>query len=196
MSTVAVLQGRNLSITIENVPEPFIIKPLPGFAGERATEAFIQIAARLRAPEELTRVWQMVLDGVDESGEPIEDGPNWLRVKNTLSLHEGESVIHPAFYWQTTLGIDGVNEFIEAGEGLAGAKKVLERLILTLGISPMQTSRSSGLETLTQQLGGTPPTSTPNGGSALDRLPARKRGFMQNRRARLAAASQRGNSTD
>lgn len=159
MSVTAEQQGRNLILTVDGV-EPFTIKPLPGFAGEKATEMFIRIAARELAPGQLVEVWQLAVDGVDENGDTITDGPNWTRIKNTLSLTEGESVIHPAFYWQTTLGIDGVNEFLEVGGGLAGAKKVLERLILTLGISPMQTVRSGALESLTQRV-LTPPT-TPN----------------------------------
>lgn len=183
MSVTAAQAGRNLVLTIDGV-EPFIISPLPGFAGEQATEAFIQIAARLRPAEDLAEVWQMVLDGVNDDGTPVLDGPNWTRVKKTLSLHEGEDVIHPAFYWQTTLGIDGVNEFIESGGGLAGAKKVLERLILTLGISPMQTGRSTALDDLTQLLAPTPHTGLST--SVLDKLPPNKRGFLQNRKQRRA----------
>jgi hypothetical protein len=169
-------EGRNLSITVDGIDEPFIIQPLPGFAGEKATEMFILIAAREMPPEKLAEVWQLALDGVNENGDTIVDGPNWTRIKRTLSLTEGESVIHPAFYWQTTLGIDGVNEFIEAGGGLPGAKKVLERLILTLGISPMQTGRSGALENLMQQA-LFPPTNPST--TALDKLPPNKRGFRQ-----------------
>ncbi len=188
MSVIAAQDGRNLKLTIDGV-EPFIVKPLPGFAGAKATEMFIEIAARQRVPEDLEQVWQMVLDGItgaDENGDPIPvlDGPNWQRVRSTLSLHEGEDVIHPAFYWQTTLGIDGVNEFIESGGGLAGAKKVLERLILTLGISPMQTGRSGALGNLIQSLEPTPPISPST--TTLDKLPPHRRGFMQNRKQRRA----------
>lgn len=183
MPVAATLEGRNLKLTLPGI-EPFIIAPLPGFAGEKATETFIQVAARVRAPEDLTEVWMLALDGVDADGATIKDGPNWTRVRNTLSLHEGEEIIHPAFYWQTTLGIDGVNEFIEAGGGLAGAKKALERLILTLGISPMQTGRSGALENLTQLLAPTPPTSPST--TTLDRLPMHKRGFMQSKKPKRA----------
>jgi hypothetical protein len=150
--------GRNLHLTVEGIAEPFVIAPLPGYAGEKATQTFLEVAARTRAPEHLEDVWQMVLDGVTDDGEPVKDGPNWTRVKRTLSLHEGEDIIHPAFYWQTTLGIDGVNEYLEVGGGLPGAGKVLKRLLLTLGLSPMQTGRSGALENLIQSLAPTPPT--------------------------------------
>jgi len=174
-------QERNLSISIEGV-EPFIIAPLPGFAGERATEIFIKIAAHKLAPDRLTEVWQLAVDGVDAEGNTITDGPNWSRIQRELSLTEAESVVTPAFYWQTTLGIKGVEAFVEGGEGLAGAKKALELLIWTLGISPLQTSRSSDLESLILSPGLTPLTTTPSGGKTLDKLPPEKRGFLQNRR--------------
>lgn len=175
--------GRNLHLTVEGVEEPFIIHPLPGYAGEKATQVFIEIAAQKRPPEELEGVWQMVLDGVTADGTPVKDGPNWTRIRNTLSLHEGEDVLHPAFYWQTTLGIDGVTEYLEVGGGLAGAGKVLKRLILTLGISPTQIGRSGALDGLIQSLAPTLPTDPST--TTLGRLPLHKRGFKQNaRRAR------------
>jgi hypothetical protein len=169
--------GRNLHLTVEGVPEPFIIEPLPGFAGERATQAFLETAALIRPPDQLEDVWQMVLDGVTPDGDPVKGGPNWTRIRNTLSLHEGEDVLHPAFYWQTTLGIDGVNEYLEVGGGLPGAKKVLQRLILTLGISPTQTVPGGALENLTQRLVPTPPTDPST--TTVDRLPLHKRGFKK-----------------
>jgi hypothetical protein len=183
--------GRDLHITLTDVDEPFIIKPLPGYAGEHLTRSFIEIAAQQALPEGLVDVWQMSVDGVlpgetsDGNPIPIVDGPNYSRVKNTLSLSEGEAVVVPAFYWQTTLGIEGIKAFTSGGEGLAGSKKALELLIWTLGISPTQTGRSSALEILIQSPGLTP--LTPRSTTTVDKLPPAKRGFMQNRRARRAA---------
>jgi hypothetical protein len=186
MTVTAAPAGRNLSITVEGIPEPFIIAPLPGFAGERATDMFLKIAARQVAPESLVEVWQLAVDGVDTDGNVVLDGPNWTRINRTLSLTEGEAVIHPAFYWQTTLGMDGVNAFIDGGGGLAGGKKALELLIWTLGISPMQTGRSTALEHLIQSPGLTP--LTPANTTTVDKLPPHKRGFMQTRRERRKKA--------
>lgn len=181
-------QGRNLRIDVDGIDEPFIISPLPGFAGELATELFLQVTARKIPADDLEIVWQLAVDGVDEQDNTILGGPIYTRIGRTLSLSEAEAVLIPAFYWQTTLGIEGVNAFVSGGEGLAGAKKALELLIWTLGISPTQTSRSSALETLIQKPGLTPLMSSLPAGKTVEMLPPSKRGFMQNRAARRKKA--------
>lgn len=182
MTTTAVEVGRNLHITVEGIDEPYVIAPLPGFAGERATELFLSIAARQVAPEQLLEVWQLAVDGVKDDDTTVVDGPNFRRIGRELRLVEQDSVVQAAFYWQTAVGIDGVNALLSGGAGLAGAKKALELLIWTLGISPTQTVRGSALETLTQSPGLTP--LTPATTTTVDKLPPHKRGFMQSRKKR------------
>lgn len=179
--------GRNLIIQVEGLA-PYIINPLPGFAGQKAVEIFLNVAARQLQPEALLEAWQLAVDGVDENDNTITDGPTFTRISRELRLKEQDIVVQAAFYWQSVLGIDGVNVLLEGGEGLAASKKVLELLIWTLGISPTQTERSSALETLIQSPGLTP--LTPRSTTTVDMLPPSKRGFMQNRRERRAKASQ------
>lgn len=170
----AAQQGRNLTLTIDGV-EPFVIAPLPGIVGEKATDTFIRICAKEESAEGLEILFQQAVDGVDADMNPIVDGPNYSRIRRTLSMTEGESVVIPALYWQTTLGFEGVKAFIDGGEGMAGSKKALELLIWTLGISPTQTVPSSALESLIQKPGLTPLTSTQTGGEKPVRPPRAER---------------------
>lgn len=174
MSVTAAQKGRNLILTLEGV-EPFEIAPLPALVGEQATDQFIRICAQEESKDGLEVLFQQAVDGVDDDLNPILGGPNWTRIKRTLSMAEGEEIIVPALYWQTTLGIEGVNAFIEGGGGMPGAKKALELLIWTLGISPTLTAPSSALETLIRKPGLTPLTSTPLGGAKPERLPRAER---------------------
>lgn len=162
----ATLAGRNLSIRVDGIEEPFIIAPLPGRRGQELTNTFLNISAGAAKPEGMEAVL------VESVGQATYD-----RVQDELSLHEGESVLLPAFYWQTVLGIDGVNAYISGGEGLAGAKKALQLLIWTLGISPTLTAPSGALETLIQSPGLTPPTGVST--TTLAKLPAAKRSRNQ-----------------
>jgi hypothetical protein len=164
MSVTATTEGRNLVLHVDFIDEPFIIAPLGGRAGQQLTNDFLNISAGITSP--------LAMDDVLARAVGAE---NFERIKEHLTLVEGENVLLPAFYWQTVLGLDGVNAFISGGEGLAGAKKALELLILTLGISPSQTSPSTALETLIPKLGRTTPTTTPPTGKTVDKLPLNKR---------------------
>lgn len=164
-------EGRDLHITVAGVDGAFVIRPLPGVKGEQLTETFIRIAAKQLEPTGMETLLMHAADGVDENGEWIEDGPVYTRVKNTLTLSEGEDVLLPALYWHTVLGIEGVWDYIKAGGGMAGGVKALSSLISTLGISPTQTAPSSALESLIQSQGLTRPTGTRTGGVKPGRQP-------------------------
>ncbi|TFC92039.1 MULTISPECIES: hypothetical protein [Cryobacterium] len=160
--TTANLVGRNLVLNIDGLEEPFIIVPLAGRRGQALTATFLNIAMGAISPMSMD-------DALAEAAGP----GMYDRVRDELTLHEGESVLLAAFYWQTVLGMDGVNAYLNAGEGLAGAKKALELLILALGISPTQTAPSGVLESLIPKLAPTPPTGRAT--TTLDKLPAAKR---------------------
>ena len=165
----ATLQGRNLAIHMDGIEEDFIIPPLNGRKGQDLTNRFINIAAGKLSPEGTD---QMMRDAVGDAA--------YERVQDELSLSEGESILLPALYWQTVLGLDGVNAYISGGEGIAGAKKALELLIWTLGISPTQTAPSGALESLIQKPGLTPPTGVST--TTAEKLPVSKRSRNQNQK--------------
>ena len=128
MTTTATIQSRELVITVDGIEEPFSIAPLPGTKGQDLTNTFLGIAAGRLHPEGMEQVL------ITAVGEAV-----YARVKAELTLSEGESVLLPAFYWQTVLGLSGVNAYIDAGEGLAGSAQALRLLVATLGISPTRT---------------------------------------------------------
>jgi hypothetical protein len=147
MTTTATLQGRSLAIHIDGIDDPFIIPPLGGRRGQALTNLFIEIVAGQRSGSEMEAVL-----------EEATSAAVYERVQDELSLSEGQSVLLPAFYWQTVLGLDGVTAYMSGGEGMAGAKKALQLLVLSLGISPTQTAPSTALESLIQLQAPTPLT--------------------------------------
>lgn len=161
MTTTASLEGRNLHIHIEGIDEPFIIKPLGGRRGQALTNLFIQIVASERPGSEMEAVLEEAV------GSDVYE-----QVQDELSLSEGQSVLLPAFYWQTVLGIDGVNAYLTGGEGMAGAKKALLLLTMSLGISPTQTAPSTALESLIRLQAPIRPTDAST--TTVDNLPANK----------------------
>lgn len=187
-------QGRDLHILIEGVDDPFVIRPLPGRRGQELTDYFLRISTQQPldglpdAPSDMGTVLNWAVNGVDENGDWITDGQNSRRVFNTLTLTEGEDVLLPAFYWSSVLGIKGVEEYFAAGGGLAGGVKALGSLTMLLGISPLVTSPSSVLATLTPSPAGTTSTSSPRSGSARERLPRWKRSIGQNEKRRRGTA--------
>lgn len=174
--TTATIQGRNLVLTVDGIDEPFIIVPLNGRRGQVLTSTFINICAGALSPM-----------GMDDVLTEAVGLAVYERVRDELSLHEAESILLPAFYWQTVLGLEGVTAYISGGEGLAGSKKALELLILTLGISPTQTAPSGALESLIQKQGITRPTARAT--TTLDKLPAAKRSQPRKPRTPKPAAS-------
>lgn len=173
--------GRNLHLTVENIDEPFIIKPLPGRAGVQVTDSYLNGSVGAAPNEEITAALMMCVDGAqfdEESGFFIPLDPAervvYNRISDELRLGEAESVLLPAFFWQTVLGIDGVTAFIEGGEGVAGGVKALWALVARLGLSPSRTSPSSALANLIQLQEHSRLTSTHPGGAKPGKKPRDK----------------------
>jgi hypothetical protein len=106
-----------------------------------------------------------------------------------IRQQEGEALCLCAFYWQTIVGIEGVNAFLDAGEGTLGSVKALTLLQIRLGLWMPETSRALATANSMQE-DGSSPTPGMQTSSALDRLPANKRGFL-NRKGRRATAHPR-----
>lgn len=174
--------GRCLHLTVEGIDAPFVIAPLPGRAGMQITNTYLEGTVGKADQHEVLNALRIAIDGGQKDPEtgtyvPLDeaDQTNYNRIQDELRTEEGESIMLPAFFWQTVLGMAGVNAYIEGGEGLAGGSKALWALAARLGLSPSTTSPSSALETLIH-LEGTRPTSTPLGGAKpgkqpQDRLP-------------------------
>lgn len=176
MTITASQQGRDLHLRIEGIEAPFIIHPLPGRAGLQITDTYLNGAVGETSNEEITDALAIAMDGAVKDGDlwvpvPEEDRINSNRVGDELSLTETEHIAQCAFFWQTVLGVTGVNAYIEDGGGIAGGSKALWALVMRLGLSPTKTSPSSALETLIQLQGSTPTTSTPQGGKKPGRKP-------------------------
>lgn len=149
----AVEQGRNLHLSVEGIESPFVIRPLPGRVGMQITNTYIEGATGLATAEQIEDALRIAVDGgVLEGGVyvplPVDEQINYNRILDELRTTEGESVLLPAFFWQTVLGMAGVNAYIDGGEGVAGGVKALWALVSRLGLSPTKTSPSSALENL------------------------------------------------
>jgi len=160
--------GRDLHLTVEGVA-PYVVRPLPGRVGEQITHTYLNAAVGLASTEEMTDAFRMALDGAVRDGDlfvplPEDEQHNYNRIRNELRTAEAESILMPAFLWQTVLGLSGVTAFIEGGEGVAGGVKALWALTARLGISPSRTSPSSVLDELTRLQAATPSTSSLPGG--------------------------------
>lgn len=179
--------GRDLHLTVEGIESPFVIRPLPGRVGMQITNTYLEGATGQADALAIENALRIAVDGGQPSGDSGEFVPlevaeqhNYNRIQDELRTAEAESVLLPAFFWQTALGISGVNAFIEGGEGIAGGVKALWALVARLGLSPTKTAPSSALENLIQLQAPIPPTSTrPGGGKNVkqprDRLPKKKK---------------------
>lgn len=168
--------GRNLHLTVEGV-DPFVIRPLPGRVGEQITSTYLNTAVGAATTQEMTDAFRMAVDGAVKEGDryvplPEEEQRNYNRLQDELRTAEAESILMPAFLWQTILGLPGVTAFIEGGEGVAGGVKALWALTARLGISPSRTSPSSALDDLIQLQAATPSTSSHQAGAKPGRQPA------------------------
>lgn len=146
----ATKQGRNLLIVVEGIEEPFVIRPLPGYAGVQMTQDYLQTMGG--NGEKLLDALQMAVDGARENAitglwepVPFEEQANYARIGRELSQTEAEWVLMPAFFWQTILGMDGVRTYIEGmtendGNGLGGTLKAAAALTSRLGLSARLTS--------------------------------------------------------
>lgn len=97
-----------------------------------------------------------------------------------IRQQEAEALCLAAFYWQTVVGMEAVEAFIEGGEGTAGSLKALGLLQTRLVLSASPSSRSAATEQLIQQQANSTETTDTPPSSATVRLLAHKRGFNQN----------------
>ena len=148
MTVTAEKVGRNLHLKFEGVEEPFIIKPLPGRAGIAITDTYLAISGGENRAQDLTQALQIAVDGAVRDGDrwvpvPDDQQTNFNRIGEELSQDEAESILMPAFFWQTILGMDGVKAYLEGGEGLSGTLKATGALSRRLGLLVRPTSPSS-----------------------------------------------------
>lgn len=168
-------QGRDLILTVEGIA-PFLVQPLPGRVGEQITSTYLEAAVGRASTEDMTAAFRMAVDGAVKDGDryvplPEDEQHNYNRIQDELRTAEAESILMPAFLWQTVLGLTGVTAFIEGGEGVAGGVKALWALTARLGISPSRTSPSTALDDLIRLQAATPSTSTPTGGKKPGKQP-------------------------
>lgn len=160
---------RDLVLTVEGA-EPFRIRPLPGRQGKQITDTYLLGAQGLAPGADIEAALAIAVDGGvwddDEARfvpRPESERTIYNRVHDELRLGEAESILLPAFFWQTILGMAGVTAFIEGGEGMRGGVKALGALAARLGLSPSLTSPSSVLGNLIR-LESTQTMTSPNGG--------------------------------
>lgn len=106
-------------------------------------------------------------DDPDSDGEPIRQ-------------EEAEALCLAAFYWQSVVGIEAVEVFLEEGGKTAGSVKALALLVKRLGLSQSTNSSTEGSAPAIQEGSSSPESVTANS-SALERLPANRRSFMKPR---------------
>lgn len=129
-------RGRNLLLTVEGVAEPFIIPPLPTNPALQATETYIGVTGGGTSAEDLAAALMMAVDGAVLNTDtnrwephPEAERVNYTRAGDELSQEEAENLLSAAFFWQTALGLSGVQQFIEAGEGTAGSFQAYVSLV-------------------------------------------------------------------
>lgn len=180
--------GRNLHITVEGVDDPYVIHPLPGHAGMQISDTFLGSAGGLGTAEELAEALMMAVDGAvqdEETGRwtplPEDQRINYNRLGRELRQSEAESVLMPAYFWQSILGDEGVRLYVEGGEGLSGTLKATGAMAGRLRLLQQRTSPNGVLGILTQT--GLTPTDThtrpagkkPASGKRKKRKPAPRR---------------------
>ncbi|RFA12167.1 hypothetical protein B7R22_17210 [Subtercola boreus] len=185
----AAQQGRDLHLTVEGVESPFVIRPLPGRMGKHVTEQYLKISARKLPAQGMEDLLRIAVDGGHWVGDYLAPMPTdgqhiYNRCEDELSTAEAQDILLPALFWQTVLGMDGVETYVKAGGGFAGGVKALGFLLSTLGISPLLTSHSTELETLIRAQANMPSTDTPTDGPTLAKLPAEKRSIHQGKKPR------------
>lgn len=128
-------------------------------------------------------------DGIDIEAAPI---PGDIRFAAREALpgqpeleampvrqEECESLALCAFYWQTVVGMEAVQAFIENGEGTVGSLKAMSLLQIRISASRQLTSSLADSGISTQQAVSEETTAIENSSVSV-RLPASKRGFLQN----------------
>ncbi|WP_437582732.1 hypothetical protein ACSAGD_10730 [Paramicrobacterium sp. CJ85] len=162
---------RDLHLTVEGAGDPFIVSPLPGWAGMALTEQYLGIAAGQIPATGMETLLMHAVDGVTADKEWVEDGPVYTDIQNRLSLAEAQDVLIPAMLWQTVLGMKGVRLYLDEGGGDRGGVKALWSLVSTLGGSSSLISPASALETLIQSQVGTQRMSSPQSGDKPGKKP-------------------------
>jgi hypothetical protein len=182
----AAVQGRDLAITVEG-SETFVVAPLPGRQGEHLTNLYLLTMTRELPAATMNDVldggvWVMDgeplerwVEGADLKPKPEAERHVLNQMRDSISQTEQQDVLHAAFFWQTVLGLDGVQAYIQAGGGLAAGVKTLRFLVSTLGVSPLTMLPPSESETLTPSQESSPSTGTRSGSGMLAKLPAGKR---------------------
>ncbi|WP_295851173.1 hypothetical protein [uncultured Microbacterium sp.] len=139
--------GRDLHLKFDGIDQPFIIHPLPGRAGVQITDTYLAVSAGSDRAKEMTEALQIAVDGARQNAltgrwepRPDDEQTNFNRIGLELSQDEAESILMPAFFWQTILGLDGVKVYLEGGEGLAGTLKATGALSRRLGLLARRTS--------------------------------------------------------
>jgi hypothetical protein len=147
MTVTASKVGRDLHLTFQGVDGAFVIHPLPGRAGLQITDTYLKVSGGEARAEEMTAALQMAVDGARRNPDtglweplPESEQTNFNRIGDELSQNEAESIIMPAFFWQTILGMDGVRTYLEGGEGLPGTLKATRALSRRLGLLVRPTS--------------------------------------------------------
>lgn len=108
-------------------------------------------------------------------------GEEYLDVES-LRQEQAESLTLCAFYWQTVVGMEAVNAFIESGEDTMASVKALSLLMTRM--DPLRGVTSLGSDG-TQQSGAETPN-TASGSVTTVRLPAHKKSINQNPAKRKA----------
>ncbi|WP_157813968.1 hypothetical protein [Microbacterium sp. BR1] len=147
MAITAEKVGRDLHLRMEGIEAPFVVHPLPGRAGVQITDTYLTSMNGEGGVEDITNALIMAVDGARQNAitgiwEPVpeDEQVNFTRIGLELSQDESESILMPAFFWQTILGIKGVQEYIEGGEGLSGTLKAAGALTARLGRLTRRTS--------------------------------------------------------
>lgn len=147
MTVTAAKVGRDLHLKFDGIDQPFIIRPLPGRAGVQITDTYLAVSAGSDRAKEMTEALQIAVDGARQNAitgrwepRPDDEQTNFNRIGLELSQDEAESILMPAFFWQTILGLDGVKVYLEGGEGLAGTLKATGALSRRLGLLARRTS--------------------------------------------------------
>ena len=148
--------GRDLHITVEGVDDPYVVRPLPGHAGVQISDTFLGATGSLGTAEDLAEALMMAVDGAvqdEATGRwvpvPEDQRTNYNRLGRELRQSEAESVLMPAFFWQSILGDGGVRLYVEGGGGLPGTLKATGAMAGRLRLLQQRTSPSSALGILT-----------------------------------------------
>lgn len=199
--TTATQEGRNLVIRVPGIDDPFVVTPISAKRGQYLTERYLSASLRgiptdqaegifieSFGPENYSRTFGCIVEQVEDSpgvkgwrkripadGEIEPEGL-------ALRQEEGETLCMAAFFWNSIIGMEGVNALLDSSTvGTSGILKANGLIQLRLGLSPLTTSRSSVLESLIQPPAGSlsiDPNSVNS--SATVRLPANKRSKGQN----------------